>query len=191
MGYALQSMLVVGCLVPAIAVAQVPKDAQKIQPKAPIQSPVTAVPERTTATFGDWTLRCEGATAPAKRVCEVALVISMQGQASPIAQLAIGKSPIGAGNSLTIALPPSISIGTRPQVIIAKIGAAPLELIWQRCTPGVCFASVAVGDEVISMLRLQTEPGRIQFKDAAERDTAIPVSFNGLSQALVALAKEP
>lgn len=36
-----------------------------------------------------------------------------------------------------------------------------------------------------------TEPGRIVFKNAANQETIIPISFRGLSQALAAPAEEP
>jgi hypothetical protein len=36
---------------------------------------------------------------------------------------------------ITIMLPPNIAITTKPQVSIAKAGATPIELAWQRCTP--------------------------------------------------------
>lgn len=185
------STIIATCFIPVIAVSQAPKDASKNGPKGNVPAPVLATPERTTASFGDWTLRCETAITPAKRFCEVVLVITLQGQSSPAAQIAIGKQAPAAANSITVALPANISIGTRPQVSIAKAGAAPLELTWQRCTPGACFASGQVSDEIINSLKGQTEPGRVQFKDAADRDLAFTLSFRGLSQALAALAKEP
>jgi invasion protein IalB len=174
------------CLVPVLALAQAPKDA----PKVNVPAAVPVVPERTTATFGDWTLRCEAAAAPAKRVCEVAQAIAQQGQTNPIAQVAIGKPGPGEGRRLTVVLPTNIAIITNPQVSIAKAGAAPLELSWQRCTSGACFAFVPLSDEAANVLSAQSEPGRIVYKDAADRETAISLSFRGLSQALAALAKE-
>jgi hypothetical protein len=44
---------------------------------------------------------------------------------------------------------------------------------------------------VISELTAHIEPGRIVFKNAADREAALPLSFRGLSQAMAALAKEP
>jgi hypothetical protein len=48
-----------------------------------------------------------------------------------------------------------------------------------------------VSEEAIGTFGAQTEPGRIVFKDAADREVALPLSFRGLAQALAALAKEP
>jgi invasion protein IalB len=91
---------------------------------------------------------------------------------------------------ITIMLPPNIAITTKPQVSIAKAGATPIELAWQRCTPAGCFASAPLSDEAIGAFSAQTEPGRIVFKDAAEREAALPLSFRGLAQVYAAPAKE-
>jgi Invasion associated locus B (IalB) protein len=69
---------------------------------------------------------------------------------------------------ITIVLPPNIAITTKPQVSIAKAGATPIELAWQRCTPGGCFTSAPLSDEAIGAFGAQTEPGRI-VKDARLR----------------------
>jgi invasion protein IalB len=62
--------------------------------------------------------------------------------------------------------------------------------MWHRCIPGGYFASVSIADDVLSGLGAETEPGGIVFKDAADREVALPLSFRGLSQALDTLAKE-
>jgi invasion protein IalB len=182
-------------VMPALALAQTksPPPARTAataaaQPKPP--GPVGNTPERTTASFGDWVLRCETIAEQAKRVCEVALVMSVQGQTNPVAQVAIGKPVPNESRRLTLVLPTNIAIGTRPQATLAQAGAAPIELTWQRCAPGACFASAALADETITMFGAQTEPGRLVFKDAADREVALPLSFRGLPQALAALAKE-
>jgi invasion protein IalB len=157
-------------------------------PPAKPSAAVGSAPERTTATFGDWVLRCEAVQA--QRVCEVAQVVTWQGQTNPVGQLAIGKPAAGEGRQLTVVLPASIAILTRPQVTIAKTDAAPIELIWQRCFPGACIASAPVADEIVNGLAAQSEPGRIVFKDSGDREIALSLSFRGLPQALAALAKE-
>lgn len=88
-------------------------------------------------------------------------------------------------------MPSNITIGVKPQVTIAKADAAPIELTWQRCLPGACFASTVISSAAIGEFTAQTEPGRIVFKNAADREATIPLSFRGLSQAMAALAKEP
>jgi hypothetical protein len=74
-------LVVALCLVPMAAFAQTPKEAAK--PPANPPAPVSSTPERTTASFGDWVLRCDAAPALAKRVCEVAQAMTVQGQSAP------------------------------------------------------------------------------------------------------------
>lgn len=174
---------------PTVVLAQAPKDAIKNEKGNVPAPPVSANPERTTASFGDWMMRCDAAVAPSKPVCEVAQTITLQGQTSPIAQIAIGKPAPNEGKRITVVLPANIAITTKPQAMIAKAGAAPIELIWQRCTPGACFASVPITDAAVGTFSGQTEPGRITFRDSSEREITLPLSFRGLSQALAALGK--
>jgi len=180
-------LLVVLALVPTVAAAQGPKDAAKTASPAAVGSR----PDRTTASFGDWVMRCETVGSPAKRVCEAAQVMTMQGQTNPVAQVAIGAAEPKGAKQITLVIPSNVALTLKPQIALAKPGAAPLDLIWQRCTPGGCFASVAVADAALGAMGAEAEPGRITFKDAADRDVALPLSFRGLAQALDALAKEP
>lgn len=158
--------------------------------KVPAGSSVPSSPERTAASFGDWILRCEApGTAQGRRICEVAQVMSAQGQNTPIAQVAIGRSVPMDSNRLTVVLPANVTIPAKPQIAIAK-GGTPIDLVWQSCVPGGCLASATVSDEAVQLFGAQGEPGRIVFKDAAGRDVALQLSFRGLAQALAALAKE-
>ncbi|MBN8962460.1 MAG: invasion associated locus B family protein [Rhizobiales bacterium] len=179
------------CLSPLPASAQAPKGSSPNSPAAkPSTAAVPAAPERTTASFGDWVMRCESVTGILRRVCEVAHMVVVPGQTTPIAQVAIGRGAPNEDERLTIVVPPNITIGVTPQIVLAKASAAPIELTWQRCLPGACLASAVVSNAAVGDLSAQTEPGRIVFKNAANQDAAIPVSFRGLSQALAALAKE-
>jgi invasion protein IalB len=158
--------------------------------KVPAGSSEPSSPERTAASFGDWILRCEApVAAQVRRVCEVAQVISAQGQNTPIAQVAIGRPAPMESSRLTVVLPANVTIPSKPQIAIAK-GGTPIDLAWQSCVPGGCLASATVSDEAVHLFSAQGEPGRIVFKDAAGRDVALQLSFRGLAQALAALAKE-
>lgn len=193
------ALLVCLCLLPGSVVAQ-SRDVLKVAPKdtsrdlsrtgANTSAPVAAVPERTAASFGDWVLRCEAVVVPAKRICEVAQVITPQGQSNPVAQLALGRLAVNEPSRLTVMLAPNVAILAKPQVTVAKSGGTSVELSWQSCTPGGCFATAGVVDDTIAAFSAQTEPGRILFKDAGGREVVLPLSFRGLAQALAALAKE-
>ncbi|WP_398478031.1 invasion associated locus B family protein [Tardiphaga sp.] len=176
--------------VAGVASAQT-KDAAKDAAKPAAPAPVSSAPERTTASFGDWIMRCEAIGAPAKRVCEVALILTAQGQNAPIAQVAIGKVGAAEGKPTTIVLPHNVSLTSKPRIVFAKAGDAPVEFTWQRCTPGACFASVTLSNDAAKTLGAQAEAGKIVYKTAGEQEIALPMSFRGLAQSLDALAKEP
>ena len=182
-------LVVALCLVPMAAFAQTPKEAAK--PPANPPAPVSSTPERTTASFGDWVLRCDAAPAAAKRVCEVAQAMTVQGQSAPIAQIAFGRATRAEPMRVTVVLPVAVTLTTKPKIVSEKDDKSPIELAWQRCIPGGCIASATVADDVMARLGARTEPGGIAFKDAAEHDIAVPLSLRGLTQALAALAKEP
>src|SRR5437899_1793635 len=71
--------------------------AAQTQPRAapPPSPPVatTPTPDRTTASFGDWILRCDRRTdvTPPQRFCEVGQTIQRAGDAGPQAQVGLGK----------------------------------------------------------------------------------------------------
>ena len=155
-------------------------------------APIPAEPSSTTASFGDWTLRCQRLADAGKtvRICEVAQVLQAQGQQAPIAQVALGRIANGEPVRVTAVMPVSVSFPSSVQITMGEKDAKPLELPWRRCLPTGCFAEAAPGDDVLKQWRKASEPGRILFKDAAGRDLALPLSARGLDQALDALAKE-
>ncbi len=175
---------------PSILLAQSAKDQPKASAKpAQKSAPVSNAPEKTSATFADWLMRCD--KTETVRVCEVAQVMSVQGQSNPIAQVAIGAAKSDQPKQLTLMLPANVYLPAKAVVSTAQTPPAKLELTWQRCTPGACFASAAIADDLIKSMSAQTEPGRIAFINAVGQEMALPLSFRGLSQALGALAKEP
>ncbi len=169
-----------------------PRPGATAAPAAPASQPVPTEPSVTTASFGDWTLRCQrvGENGKASRICEVAQSMQAQGQQTPIAQVALGRLTAGEPLRVTAVMPVSVSFPSSVQIIMADKDAKPVELGWRRCIPAGCFADAAVGDEVLRQWRRASEAGRIVFKDAAGRDVALPLSPRGLDPALEALAKE-
>jgi len=151
---------------------------------------VPAEPNTTIASYGDWVLRCQRVETAGKtaRVCEVAEAIQVQGQAAPIAQLAIGRLSPGEPLRVTVVVPPAVTFPSSVRVD-AKNGAS-FNLEWRRCLPGGCFADAVLKDDVLARWRGLSETGQLIFKDAGGQDVTLPLSFRGLSQALDALAKE-
>ena len=167
-----------------------PAPAAKTTPAA-----VPTEPGATTASYGDWVMRCqraggEGGAKPI-RVCEAAQTIQVQGQSGPIAQVAVGRVAIGDPLQVTLVLPPNVGLPGSVKILAEEKDAAGFDLPWRRCLPGGCVADAPVREDVLKRWRTAPEPGRIVYKNAAGQEVAIPLSFRGLTQALDALLKEP
>jgi len=166
------------------AAAQAP--AKPPAPAAPTP-PASSDPAQTTATYGDWVLRCVR-PEKAPQVCEVVQSMVVQGQQQPVAQVAVGYDK----NDLrfTLLVPPAVSFSRGPTLGVPNASAPHFDLAWRRCLPNGCFADVGVGSELLKIMRGRTEPLQIDFKDAGEREVKLPLSMRGLVPALDALAKE-
>ena len=164
------------------------------QPKPAEQRPVDAEPQSTSATFGDWVLRCNriaDAGGQAQRVCEVAQTIVIQGQQAPVAELAIGRIKKADPLHVTVVLPVNVAFPSAPQVYSDTTNVNVLELTWQRCLPNGCFASAIPKEDIFRRWRTAKANGRIETKDAFGRNVVVTISFRGLAQALDAFNKEP
>ena len=177
----------------AAASAQSAPPAKPVAPapaaKPATPAPISSEPTTTTASYGDWILRCqkiEQAGLP-PRLCEVAQSVQLQGQTSPIAQIAIGTPP-KESSRLTILLPNSVSFPSSVKVSAGEKDSFGIDLTWKRCLPGGCFAEAAPKDEILRNWRTQ-ESGHITFIDGSGREVKLPFSLRGLAPALDALAK--
>ncbi|KQO68744.1 hypothetical protein ASF22_19505 [Methylobacterium sp. Leaf87] len=162
-------------------------------PAAPARAvAVPTEPGSTTASFGDWVVRCQrgGGDKPV-RICEAAQTMQIQGQPQPIAQIAVGRLGPGEPLQVTAILPPNVALPSSVRVVLDEKDTTGVELAWRRCLPGGCVAEAAAREDWLKRWRLAAEPGRITFKNAAGQEVAIPLSFLGFAQALDALAKEP
>jgi invasion protein IalB len=149
-------------------------------------------PDHTTATFGDWTLRCDRRPdlSPPQRVCELGLAIQKAGETGVQAQMAIGRVAAGQPLRITAVLPPNVALRTNPRVVVEGLQLAPTLLSWTRCVAGACFADAEVSAELLKELRSRTEPSRLDYRDGTEREVVHSESFRGVRSALDALALE-
>ncbi len=162
------------------------------QTKPPAAAPPPAVgsePGSTTATYGDWTLRCERAEGDGKRACEVGIAVQVQGQRAPVAQIAFGRPPGADLLRMVAVLPVNIRFPSAVKVAASDKDPQPIELAWSRCLPVGCFAELASSGDAVRRLRAEAGPARLSFVDAAGRNIGLPISLRGLPQALDALAK--
>lgn len=188
----------------ASALAQAQPAGQAAPRKEEARPTVPSEPVRTTATYGNWTLQCVQLTqAPAPvdaakpaastvQSCEVMQTVQVQGQAQPIAQVAIGRLPSDKTLILTAVLPVNVSLPGLVQVSAnGKTGAEEKGLIamaWQRCVATGCIATARPDQAGLAALRAGTE-GQLRVMDAIGNRVAIPLSWIGLDQALTALEK--
>ena len=103
-------LLVVGAAAGQTAFAQTTKAPAPAAPgkAAPAPPPpVSADPAMTSATYGDWVLRCQriGEGDKMQRLCEVVQLIQAQNQRDPIAEIALGRLPHEQALHLTTVLP--------------------------------------------------------------------------------------
>jgi invasion protein IalB len=171
---------------PAPAPAQAPP-AQAPQAQAPpAQAPP---PGRTTATYDDWTLRCEG--TPPARACELAqLVGNRAGQ--PVVQIALGRTGSGAGQGwkLVMLIPVNVS-AQLPFALVPDERARALPLVLRACGPAGCLLDAEFREDPWARLGAREAPARLEYRDAGQAEIALAVSLRGLQPALQALAREP
>ena len=146
-------------------------------------------PQRTTATFEDWTVRCEMQGNPPVKTCEMAQSATAQGQATPIAQVAIGRATKSDPVRVVFQVPVNVWLPVGLKFVYDDKEQG-LAASFKRCAPIGCFADTELKDDLLKKLRARPTPGYFEFKDAAQRDVKIPVSFKGFGLAFDALAKE-
>lgn len=178
-------------LLPTVAVAEPPKqagDSAGKQDSSP--PPVPSDPQTTSATYGDWVLVCQRAGGADKRQCEVSQSVQVQGQPGPITQLAIFTPGEAAETRIAVVLPANVLLTATPKIGVDESDTQAVDLNWQRCLPGGCFADAQLKGDVLSKWRGSTDRGRLEFKDGAGRTVVLPFSFRGLDPAYGALTKE-
>jgi invasion protein IalB len=162
--------------------------ANAAEPAAP--APVSAEPQATTSSYGDWTVRCLRTETPtAARICEVAQSLQVQGQQAPIAQIVLSRPNPKEAMRIIVQLPANISLPSSVKVFADDKDPQPVELAWRRCLPAGCFADAELKDEAIKHFRAQTANGKMMFKDGNGRELALPFSFRGFPQAMDGLTK--
>jgi invasion protein IalB len=150
-------------------------------------APLVVVParaqDRTVATFGDWSVRCE---AGPPRNCETATTLANPA-GRPTAQLVLGRLN-SQGPLLAMAhLPLNVHL---PAGVRLALDGAPVALQFQRCVPQGCFATIEMDDALLRRLRAEPAGARLLFQDATRREIALPVSLRGFVQAQTALAAQ-
>lgn len=145
--------------------------------------------QSTTATYEDWTVRCTtSAGPPPMKSCNMEQLSRLQSKEQPFSRVAISRPQKEKPLALIVQVPVNVWLATGIRI---EIGGkdADLSAPFARCGPAGCFAEVGLTDDAQKRFRTVTEPGRILYKNAAQQDMAIPLSFKGFGQAFDALAK--
>ncbi|WP_425351467.1 invasion associated locus B family protein [Methylocystis bryophila] len=117
--------------------------------------------------------------------------VNRKDQTAPFAQIALGRPAAGEPMMVTVVVPINVSFPSSVTITNTDKEMKTAELSWRRCVPGGCFASLPLKDETLKLWRSHSDlSGRVSFKNAANQDVVMPLSFKGLSSALDALAKE-
>lgn len=167
--------------------------ADEKKPAASKPAPVSNQPETTTATFGQWTLRCvrRADVNNNQKICEIDAAVAPQNQPNTIFRIGVAH-PLGEDKAqlrITVAVPPIVFIPTAP-VIKAKPDEPGVPLTWRQCFGGACFAEAVVPPAEIEVWRaVEADTGRIQFSPMPNRNIAVQFSLRGFAQALDALDK--
>jgi len=143
-------------------------------------------PQRTTATYEDWVVRC--AMHDAAKICQMTQSTQLKGQSQPVTQIAIGRE--GKNGAIKIAFQVPLNVwlasgvtltaGDRHGLVAAHFG---------RCIQAGCIAETDIGGTVIAEMRRLKKNGALHFKNANQQDVAVPVSFKGFGDAFDALPK--
>lgn len=166
-----------------------PAMAQQRPPQAAPPAPgAVSQPDNTTATYGDWVLRCQQGVGT--RICEIVQTIEQQGQRGPLALIAIGRPVKAEPVKLVVQVPPNLTLGDKAGVRVNVAEKEEALAVFQRCTPGGCFGEASLSDDAFKRWRGFSEAGQLRWQDAAKREVTLPVSFRGFAAATEALLRE-
>jgi invasion protein IalB len=143
------------------------------------------MPQRTTATYDDWTISCTTASG-GERSCELVQSQIIQGQATPASQITIARSSKGGPFMIFFQVPPKVWLqtGVKLQTDDKDPG---ITATFRWCTPTRCLADADLPDAAIKKLNQFADPGHLSWKDASQQDVNVPVSFKGFSPAVNAM----
>ena len=143
-------------------------------------------PQNTSATYDDWVVHCE--TGDQGTACEMTQTTQVKDTNQVASVIAIGAAKGNAPTKVTFETAVNVWLPTGIALTTAD-GQSAIASNFTRCLSTACFAETEVNQNVVSKLRAVKDQGSLRFKDASQKDVAVPVSFKGFAQAYDALAK--
>ena len=158
--------------------------AGEILPAVPVET--QAQPSSTTATYGDWLVRCN-LQPDGSELCETQQGMRVADRQGLLAQIVFGRVRAGDPLRLVVQLPLGIWLPAGATLYLDASSKQGLSAPFTICTQA-CIANMIVPADVLADLQAAAGPGRLEFVDGAQRRVALPVSFKGLKAALEASA---
>lgn len=147
-----------------------------------------AVPEVTTASFGDWMVICAGPAT--ERKCEAVLTVrDERGQAA--AAIAIGQSAKTALPHMSLRVATNAFVAAPAQV---KFGADRPDLPFLLCVPQGCVAEVKLADKALMarLLAIAADAGgQLNWRAASGQELKFSLSTKGMAAALAQVGIVP
>jgi invasion protein IalB len=145
-------------------------------------------PQRTTATYDDWTVSC-ATQAQTQMICDLSQAQRVQGQSNPTTQVTISRPEKNKQYKIGIVVPADVWLQTGVRLTVEENGP-PTVATFTLCLPNRCLAEANLSDEMMKRLRTRTDPWKLEFKEASQRDVSMPVSAKGFGQALTFMEKQ-
>jgi invasion protein IalB len=143
-------------------------------------------PQRTTASYEDWTVSCAVTTAGHK---SCGLVQTLRSQSTPAGQIGVGRSADGGTMRLSVEVRANVWLPSGLKFALSD-GKAVVSATFKLCVAGRCIAEADLTNDQIDKIRAQTEAGSVEYANAAQANVSLPVSFHGFAEAMDALKKE-
>lgn len=143
-------------------------------------------PQHTTATYGDWILQCQ--ISANGHACEITQSVQIKGQRQPFTQIAIARPKKEGPVKVAFLVPVDVWLSSGVTLTTAK-GQSEIAARFTHCVPAGCVAEAEIGSKVIESLRRRSTNGKLNFKNSAKHDVAVPVSFKGFGEAYAAMVK--
>lgn len=142
----------------------------------------TLAPQATTATYRDWTVRCDHLPeTPPRRVCEVVQAVRANDGQAVLAQIVIGQPAPDQPTKLIVQLPAGVWLPAN--VTLTAPSGESATATFTRCMQ-LCVADADIAQPIVDALKAATEPAKLTFQDGSRRPIELPISLNGFTAAI-------
>jgi invasion protein IalB len=155
-----------------------------------VSAALSQSPQRIAVTYDDWTVSCVAAPiSEGKKSCEMVQSQTVHDQPNPVGQITISRPAKNEPFKIFFQVPANVWMQTGIKFTTDEKEPG-LAATFKWCIPARCLAEADLSDTAVRKLRGRTEPAQVQFKDAAQHDISLPVSFKGYGPALDWMEKQ-